>query len=329
MPAFSLILSMPLNPKVAQLLDSIARSKFAPLHTLTPEAARASYARSAPILDLPPAPLAAVEDLAVSSRDGAALRVRFYQPTLPDWTQPAPALLFLHGGGFVVGSVDTHDSLCRIFARDAGCMVLSVDYRLAPEHKFPVALEDAFDVLEWLFSNALSLGIDPARIAIGGDSAGGTLATVCAVLARERGWPLVLQLLIYPGVGAHQATDSHAEFRSGYFLSGETVDWMFSQYVHDPAERDDWRFAPLDGALNAPASFAGVAPAWIAAAEFDPLVDEDRAYADKLRAADNAVTLRVYEGMVHEFFKMGRFVPEVAQAHADAVEALKQAFEAD
>ncbi len=320
---------MPLNPKVAQLLDSIARSKFVPLHTLAPEAARASYARSTPILDLPPVPLAAVEDLAVPSRDGAALRVRFYQPAAPDWTRPAPALLFFHGGGFVVGSVDTHDSLCRILARDAACMVLSVDYRLAPEHKFPIAVEDAFDSLQWLFANALSLGIDPARIAIGGDSAGGTLATVCAVLARDAGWPLVLQLLLYPGVGAHQATDSHAVFRSGYFLSGETVDWMFAQYVHDRAERDDWRFAPLDGTLNAPASFAGVAPAWIAAAEFDPLVDEDRAYADKLRAAGNAVTLRVYEGMVHEFFKMGRFVPEVAQAHADAVEALRTAFEQD
>ncbi|CAB3799399.1 alpha/beta hydrolase [Pararobbsia alpina] len=320
---------MPLNPKIAQLLDSIARSRFAPLHTLTPAAARASYARSAPILDLPPAPLAGVEDLAVPARDGTPLRVRFYQPSAPDWTRPAPALLFFHGGGFVVGSVDTHDSLCRILARDAGCMVLSVDYRLAPEHKFPVAVEDAFDVLQWLFANALSLGIDPARIAVGGDSAGGTLATVCAVLARDAGWPLILQLLIYPGVGAHQATASHAEYRNGYFLSGETVEWMFSQYVHDRAERDDWRFAPLDGTLNAPASFAGVAPAWIAAAQFDPLVDEDRAYADKLSAAGNAVTLRVYEGMVHEFFKMGRFVPEVAQAHADAVEALRKAFEQD
>lgn len=320
---------MPLNPKVAQLLDSIARSKFAPLHTLTPEAARASYARSAPILDLAPAPLARVEEIEVPVRDGTMIHVRFYQPAEPDWTQPAPALLFFHGGGFVVGSVDTHDSLCRTFARDAECMVLSVDYRLAPDNKFPTAVDDAFDVLEWLFTNALSHGIDPARIAIGGDSAGGTLATVCAVLARDAGWPLVLQLLIYPGVAAHQSTASHAQYRTGYFLSGETIDWMFDQYVHHRAERDDWRFAPLDGAVNAPASFAGVAPAWIAAAEFDPLFDEDRAYAEKLRAAGNTVTLRIFEGMVHEFFKMGRFVPEVAQAHAEAVQALKDAFAAD
>ncbi|CAM2144979.1 Ethyl acetate hydrolase [Pararobbsia alpina] len=317
---------MPLNLKVAQLLDSIARSKFAPLHTLSPEDARASYARSAPILDVAPAPLARVEDLEVPVRDGSSIRVRFYQPFEPDWTHPAPALLFTHGGGFVVGNVDTHDTLCRLFARDAQCMVLSVDYRLAPEHRFPTAVEDAFDALQWLFANALSYGIDPERIAVGGDSAGGTLATVSAILARDAGLKLALQLLIYPGVGAHQSTPSHTAYADGYFLSGKTIDWMFAQYVHNRAERDDWRFAPLDGHINAPASFSGLAPAWIAAAEYDPLFDEDRAYAAKLRDAGNDVTLRVYEGMVHEFFKMGRFVPEVAQAHADAVEALKRAF---
>lgn len=318
---------MPLNPKVAQLLDSIARSKFAPLHTLSPDEARASYIRSAPILDVQPAPLARVEDLDVPTRDAHSIRVRFYQPSEPDWSRPAPALLFLHGGGFVVGNLDTHDALCRTLARDAQCMVLSVDYRLAPEHKFPTAVNDAFDALQWLFANALSLGIDPARIAIGGDSAGGTLATVAAVMARDAGLELVLQLLIYPGVGAHQATQSHAAYADGYFLSGKTIDWMFSQYVHDRSERDDWRFAPLDGARHAPASFSGLAPAWIAAAEFDPLFDEDRAYAAKLREAGNVVTLKIYEGMVHEFFKMGRFIPEVAQAHADACAALRDAFD--
>ena len=317
---------MPLNPKVAQLLDSIARSKFSPLHTLSIDAARASYSRSAPILDVAPAPLARVDDLDVPVRDGSTIRVRFYQPFEPDWTQPAPALLFMHGGGFVVGDVDTHDALCRVFARDAQCMVLSVDYRRAPEHKFPTAVEDAFDALQWVFDNALGYGIDPDRIAVGGDSAGGTLATVAAVMARDAGLALALQLLIYPGVGAHQATASHEAYADGYFLSGKTIDWMFAQYVHNREERDDWRFAPLDGHLNAPVSFSGLAPAWIAAAEYDPLFDEDRAYAAKLREAGNDVTLCIYEGMVHEFFKMGRFVPEVAQAHADAVRALKQAF---
>ncbi|HTJ94921.1 MAG TPA: alpha/beta hydrolase [Pararobbsia sp.] len=317
---------MPLNLKVAQLLDSISRSKFAPLHTLSPAEARASYARSAPILDVAPAPLARVDDIEVPVRDGSAIRVRFYQPFEPNWTHPAPALLFLHGGGFVVGDVETHDALCRVFARDAQCMVLSVDYRLAPDHKFPTAVEDAFDALQWLFANALSYGIDPERIAVGGDSAGGTLAAVSAILARDQGLALVLQLLIYPGVGAHQATASHQAYADGYFLSGKTIEWMFSQYVHNRGERDDWRFAPLDGQRNAPASFSGLAPAWIAAAEYDPLFDEDRAYAAKLREAGNDVTLQIYEGMVHEFFKMGRFVPEVAQAHADAVGALRRAF---
>ena len=317
---------MPLNSRVAQLLESISRSKFTPLHELSPEQARASYARSAPILDVQPADMARVDDLEVPVRDGSTIRVRFYQPFEPDWTQPAPALLFMHGGGFVVGNVETHDALCRVLARDAQCMVLSVDYRLAPEHKFPTAVEDAFDALQWLFANALSYGIDPERIAVGGDSAGGTLATVAATLARDAGLRLVLQLLIYPGVGAHASTASHVAYADGYFLSGKTIDWMFEQYVHNRGEREDWRFAPLDGAVNAPASFSGLAPAWIAAAEFDPLFDEDRAYAAKLRDAGNDVTLRIYEGMIHEFFKMGRFVPEVVQAHAEAASALRRAF---
>jgi acetyl esterase len=168
------------------------------------------------------------------------------------------------------------------------------------------------------------LGIDAARLAIGGDSAGGTLATVCAVLARDAGIPLRLQLLIYPGTSARQDSASHARLAEGYLLSGETIQWFFAQYLRDDRDRDDWRFAPLDAAGGHP-DFAGVAPAWIAAADHDPLYDEDIAYAAKLEAAGVRVTLARYEGMIHEFFKMGGFVPEVARAHADAVAALREA----
>ncbi|HEY1996758.1 alpha/beta hydrolase [Paraburkholderia sp.] len=317
---------MPLNPKIEQVLDMIARARRPPYHQLTAQQARASYETSAPILEIPGAPMFSVEDLAVPTRDGASIRVRLYQPVEPSWAEPAPALVYYHGGGFTVGSVATHDALCRMFARDAQCAVLSVDYRLAPEHKFPTAVNDAFDALSWLHANAALYGVDPGRIALGGDSAGGTLATVCAVEARDAGLPrLALQLLIYAGTSGHQQTESHARLADGYLLSGATIQWFFEQYLREPGDRDDWRFAPLDGTRGAP-DFHGVAPAWIATAQYDPLHDEGVAYAAKLRAAGNVVTLKDYAGMIHEFFKMGGYVPEVAQAHADAAQALRAAF---
>ena len=317
---------MPLNPKVEQVLELIARAKRPPYHELTAQEARASYEKSAPILEIPSAPMFSVEDLDVPTRDGATIRARLYQPVEPSWAQPSPALVYYHGGGFTVGSVDTHDALCRMFARNARCVVLSVDYRLAPEHKFPTAVNDAFDALIWLHANAGLYGVDPVRIALGGDSAGGTLATVCAVLARDAGLSKpVLQMLIYPGTTGYQQTGSHARLADGFLLSAATIQWFFAQYLRDPGDRDDWRFAPLDGARGAP-RFDGVAPAWIATAEYDPLSDEGIAYAEKLRAAGNEVKLMRYAGMIHEFFKMGGFVPDVAQAHADAAAALRSAF---
>ncbi|MBR8040516.1 alpha/beta hydrolase [Burkholderia cenocepacia] len=317
---------MPLNPKIAQVLDMIERAKRPSYHHQTPQQARAAYEKSAPILDVAPAPMHSVEECVVPTRDGRTIGARLYLPVAPSLAEPLPALVYYHGGGFTVGSVDTHDALCRMFAHDAQCAVLSVGYRLAPEHRFPTAVNDADDALQWLHREAATFGIDAARLAVGGDSAGGTLATVCAVLARDAGIRLALQLLIYPGVTRYQDTESHARLASGYLLTQDTIQWFFAQYVRDRADRDDWRFAPLDGTRDAP-SFAGVAPAWIATAEYDPLSDEGAAYADKLRAAGNAVTLVCYPGMIHEFFKMGGYVPEVRAAHADAVAALKAAFD--
>lgn len=316
---------MPLNPKIEQVLDMIARAKRPKLHEMTAQAARASYEKSAPILEIASAPMFAVEDLRIPTRDGATIRARLYQAVEPSWAEPAPALIYYHGGGFTVGSVDTHDALCRMFARDGKCTVLSVDYRLAPEHKFPTAVNDAFDALVWLHAHAAEFGIDAGRLAVGGDSAGGTLATVCAVLARDAGIALSLQLLIYPGTTGYQETDSHSRLADGFLLSGETIQWFFDQYVREASDRDDWRFAPLDGTRGAP-EFGGLAPAWIATAEYDPLSDEGDAYAKKLRDHGNEVTLRRYPGMIHEFFKMGGFVPDVTHAHAEAAAALRRAF---
>jgi len=316
---------MQLNRNIELVLAMIARAARPPYHELTPAEARAAYRASASVLEIPAAPMHAVEDLRVPTRDGASIRARLYTPIEPHWADPLPALVYFHGGGFTVGSVDTHDALCRMFARDAQCAVLSVDYRLAPDHRFPTAIDDAFDALRWLHDHAGEHAIDTARIALGGDSAGGTLATVCAVLARDAGLAPVLQLLIYPGAGGHQRTASHERLADGYLLTAKTIQWFFSQYLRDAADRDDWRFAPLDGTRGAP-DFAGVAPAWIAVAQYDPLVDEGVAYARKLLAAGNRVTLVEYPGMIHEFFKMGGFVREAVAAHADAAAALRGAF---
>jgi len=300
------------------VVDGMARAARPPIYTLTAQQARAAYAAGCGVLELPKATLPRVEDVHIPARDGALLPARLYAPT----TQTGlPLLLYLHGGGFTIGSVDTHDVLCRELARLAACMVVSLDYRLAPEHRFPTAHNDAWDALQWLAVHAGTLGADAARLAVGGDSAGGTLAAASALLARDAQIPLALQVLFYPGTAAHQDTPSHAQFADGPILDARAIAWFFDQYLGHSSEREDWRFAPL----LAP-ELEGVAPAWIGLAECDPLVDEGIAYADKLRMARVAVDLEIYRGVAHGFINMGRVLPEARQAHADAARALRQAF---
>lgn len=307
-----------LTPQMRSVLQRMARAGHPPLHTRSPQDARAAYQASADVLEVPKAALARVEDLHIPARDGHALPGRLYAASRD---AALPLLLYLHGGGFTIGSIATHDILCRELARLSGCAVLSLDYRLAPEHRFPTASNDAWDALQWMARNAATLGADPARLAVGGDSAGGTLAAVNAILARDAGLPLALQLLIYPGCAAHQDTPSHATFSKGLVLEEPAISWFFGNYVRSREEREDWRFAPL----LAP-DVEGVAPAWIGLAECDPLVDEGVDYADKLRMAGVSVDLEIYRGVTHEFIKMGRALPEARQAHADAARALRQAF---
>lgn len=307
-----------LTPKMAGVIERMARAGRPPLNALTPAEARAAYEKGAGVLEVPKPQLARVEDFSVPARDGHALPARLYAPS----SEVLPLLLFFHGGGFTVGSIATHDTLCRVLSRQSGCAVISVDYRLAPAHRFPTASDDAWDALAHVAQNAAQWGLDGTRIAVGGDSAGGTLAAVCAILARDAGLPIALQLLIYPGTAAHQDTDSHRRYADGPLLGEALISWFFGQYVHSAAERDDWRFAPLNAD-----DVEGVAPAWIGLAEIDPVVDEGIAYADKLRAAGVAVDLEIYRGVIHEFVKMGRAVPEALQAHADAAHALKQALQ--
>jgi acetyl esterase len=295
------------------------------MHALTPAQAKLAYEAGAGVLDIPPHKVPRVESLRLPARDGAELAARLYAPT---GEQPLPVLLYFHGGGFTVGSVATHEPLCRHLAHLAQCAVISVDYRLAPQHRFPTAVHDAWDSLAWLRQHASDLGLDPARIALGGDSAGGTLAAVTAIAAREAGWSLSLQLLFYPGTAGHQDSATHKTFAEGFLLEEQHISYFFGHYLRSPSDRDDWRFAPLDGVDDSghPRELDGVTPAWIGLAECDPLTDEGVAYADRLRLAGVPVDLEIYRGVVHGFIQFGRAIPEALTAHNDAARALRHAF---
>ena len=302
---------------MAGLLDRIDRVKRRPFHAMTPTEARLAYNKAAEVLEPPRAPLARVEDLQLPGAGSTPLAARLYAPS----HARLPLLLYLHGGGFVIGGLETHDSLCRQLALRSGGAVLALDYRLAPEHRFPAAVDDAWAAMHWLHrEGAQALGLDGARLAVGGDSAGGTLAATCAIQARDSGLPLALQLLITPGTTAHADTASHQLFANGFLLDRADVAWFFDHTL-DFHHRRDWRFAPLEAD-----DLDGVAPACVILAECDPLVDEGIAYADRLRASGVAVALELYRGLTHDFIKMGRALKEAALAQAFAADALQQAW---
>jgi acetyl esterase len=290
------------------LLTSMARRKQPPIHRLTPVQARTLYGAMAEVLDLPRAPLARVEavEVPIDHTHGCAARLYAH---LAEVGNPLPVLLYLHGGGFVLGGLETHDSLCRQIALRSGVAVLALDYRLAPEHRFPAAVEDAWGALHWLVhGGAASLGLDACRIAIGGDSAGATLAAVAALMARDAGLKIALQLLITPGTAADLDSASHRQFGQGFLIDRALLDWFFAHYI-DPEQRRDWRYAPLHAD-----DLDGVAPACLVLAECDPLVDEGLAYADRLRMAGVPVELDLVKGVTHDFIKMGRVIEQAGQA---------------
>jgi acetyl esterase len=314
-----------LSPAMRGLIDRIARAGHVPMHALSPDQAKAAYAAGAGVVDIPSHKLARVMDIAIPARDGFDLSARLYAPASE---HPLPVLLYLHGGGFTVGNIATHEPLCRHLAHLAHCAVISLDYRLAPEWKFPTAVHDAWDALAWLREHAVSLRLDGSRIAVGGDSAGGTLAAVTAIAARDAGWPLALQLLFYPGTAGHQNTPSHRTFAHGFILEEPHIRYFFNHYLRSPQDRDDWRFAPLDGVdeTGQVRDLDGVAPAWIGLAECDSLTDEGVMYADRLRMAGVPVDLEIYAGVVHGFIQFGRAIPTALTAHNDAARALRHAF---
>ncbi len=307
----------PLTRAMRNTLTLMANSGHPPLRSLSPPDARAAYMAGTEVLELPRAPLARVQDLRIPARDGALLGARLYAAS----HGVLPVLVYFHGGGFVIGSVDSHDILCRELARLSGAAVLSLDYRLAPEHPFPTAVHDAWDCVQWLAGQGRALGLDTTRIAVGGDSAGGNLSAVCSLLARDAGLTITLQMLFYPTCSALPNTPSHQQYTEGYLLDSPTLDWFFDHYLPGVPQRHDWRFAPLHADDH-----RGVAPAWIGLAECDILVDEGMAYADALRMAGVAVELEIYRGVTHEFIKLGHVIPEARQAHQHAATALKKAF---
>lgn len=313
---------------MAAVLERIHRANRPSFPSLSPKQARIAYLMGAEILDLPRAPLPRVENRAIPG-PGGDIAIRLYAPVTREEAAASdprglPVLLYFHGGGFVIGNLETHDSLCRQLALRTGCAVIAADYRLAPDHPFPAAVDDCWAALAWLAKAAPELGLDRERIAVGGDSAGGTLAAVTALHARDirdqLGVPLAMQLLITPGATAHADTDSHRRFAKGHLLDAETIAWFFNQYI--PVERrEDWRFAPLRAEDH-----EGLAPACLILAEADPLIDEGIAYADLLRANGNAVRLELFRGVTHDFIKMGRSIPEASLALDACADALREAF---
>ena len=305
-----------LTPRMAELLERIRRAGAPPLYALPLLEARSAYQERSEVLELPRAPLHEVRELHIPAADGTPLAARLYRPA----GSTLPALLYLHGGGFTIGNLETHDSLCRQLALRSGAAVVALDYRLAPEHRFPTAVDDSYAALRWLAGEgAGSLGIDARRLAVGGDSAGGTLSAVCAILARDDSLPLRHQLLITPGPESFPDTTSPRLYASGYLLEAEGIEWFFRHYI-EPHQRDDWRFAPLRAD-----DLHGVAPACMLLAECDPLVDEGVAYADRLRAAGVPIDFDLVRGVTHDFIKLGRVLPEAEDAQRYAAASIRRA----
>lgn len=281
-----------LEPDIQLTLSLIERQGAQPLYELSPPEAREAYRRQVAVSNGLPAPVGSVRDLEVDGAEGK-LPARLYSPD--EAGGPHPLIVFFHGGGFVVGDLDTHDAPCRILCRHAGAHVLSVDYRLAPEHPFPAALEDGCSALRWANNNAAELGADPGRVAVAGDSAGGNMATITAWQANQDGDKApVLQVLIYPAT-AYGNTRSRELFKDGFLLDRRLLKWFTDQYASN-ADPKDPRLS-----IRHAGSFGGVAPAFIVTAGFDPLRDEGEDYGEALREEDVPVTVRRFSGLIHGF----------------------------
>lgn len=306
-----IIRSERLHPDVRALLEGLDAQAAPPLELQDPVEARLARIEPMKMLAGEPDLLGRVENVTIPG-PGGDLPLRIYASELGG---TRPALIYFHGGGWVFGNLDTHDAVCRALAKESGCAVISVDYRLSPEHKFPAAVEDSHTATVWVAANAERLGIDAQRIATGGDSAGGNLATVVAMRCRDCGGPeLAAQLLLYPVMDLSSfETGSHREFGEGYFLTSTAMRWFAGHYLASPGQARDPEASPL----LAP-NLNGLPPALVITAEFDPLRDEGEAYGERLRQAGVPVTVTRYLGMIHAFVSMRGVL-------ADGREAIREA----
>jgi len=296
---------MPLDPQVEALLSQIAASGAPSFASMTVDEAR-SMSEGMAAMGGEQVPVASVRDITIPV-DGGTIGARVYTP---DGDAPQPLVVFFHGGGFVIGDLDSHDNLARTLCRDAQAVVVAVDYRMGPEHRFPAAVDDCLAATRWVRHAASELGVDPTRLAVGGDSAGGNLAAVVAILARDAGdLPIAYQLLIYPATDMRRRHASHTSNGRGYLLTTETISYYHDHYIADAAHDLDWRASPL---LHA--DLGRLPRALVLTAGFDPLRDEGLEYADRLVAAGNRATYVCYDRQIHGFITMGRVIDEANSA---------------
>jgi acetyl esterase/lipase len=309
---------MPLDSHAKRFLDMLAVGGALQAAELTPATMREELLRLSRIMDVKNVPIAQIENRRLHS-DGE-IPIRVYVPA-ETTAKALPGLVYFHGGMGVFCSIETHEGLCRMLANASGCRVISVEYRLAPEHKFPAAVEDSFAAAKWTYEHALELGIDPERLAVGGDSAGGTLAAVVCQLAKQATKPrIALQVLLSPVTDLGAETLSRRTYAEGYFLDNATMEWALRHYCSPEADLSDPRLSPFRAR-----DLRGLPPAHIHTAEFDPLRDEGKAYADRLVQAGVDVRYTCHPGMIHHFYGMAAIIPYAGTAIRAAGAAIREA----
>lgn len=310
-----------LDPQAKAVLEALVKSGRPAYHQLGPKDARQLFLETRPLSTPTPPEIGSVRDVVADGPHGQ-IPLRVYRPAGLPASMPLPAYVYFHGGGWVIGDLETHDVLCRQITAAAGVSVIAVDYRLAPEHKFPAAVDDAWAATRWIAAHGAALGVDGGKLAVGGDSAGGNLAAVVALLARDAGGPAIaLQVLIYPVTDLGAETQSYTDFAEGFSLTRDSMRWFSAQYLTGSRDGDDWRASPLRAR-----SLAGLPPALIVTAGFDPLRDEGAAYAMRLRDAGVMVDYVCFGGMIHGFAGMGKVLSSALRAVALIGATVRQAF---
>jgi acetyl esterase len=309
-----------LDPQARALIEHAARSAGPAPSAVSVGEARRLYRESRLALAPPPVAVQETRDFSMAG-PGGAIGARYYRPLGADSAEALPAVVYFHGGGWTCGDLDTHDSVCRGIAAHSRFAVVAIDYRMGPEHRFPAAVEDALAAVRWMAANAGSFGIDPARLVVAGESAGGNLAAVAALALRESGPRLAMQVLVYPVTDQAADTDSLRRFAQGYSLTRELLRWYQGNYLRDERDRADWRASPLRAKDH-----SRLPPAYIVTAGFDPLLDEGKAYAERLTQAGVPVTYECFEGQIHGFLPMAGAIAAAHHAHYRIGQMLRMRF---